>query len=156
MSIRGSGFLDRAAAALLGAALSSGALAQPHAATSPAGRWRTIDDRTGQAKSIVRIVETNGELQGTIETIFSPPAPSPNPLCDKCSGELKNKPVVGMRILWGLKRNGNEYTGGRVIDPEEGKTYRCKLKLVDGGRKLELRGYIGVSALGRTQTWLRE
>jgi uncharacterized protein (DUF2147 family) len=123
---------------------------------SPVGRWRTIDDKTGQAKSIVEIREVDGELRGTVLHVFAPPAPSANPLCEKCTDERRKKPVVGMEIMWGLTRDGAEYSGGRVLDPEEGKTYRCKLRVIDAGKKLELRGYVGISLLGRTQTWLRE
>ena len=123
---------------------------------SAAGRWKTVDDRTNQVKSIVLIEEANGELRGKVERICAPPAKEANPLCEKCPGDLRNKPVIGMQIMWGLKKSGNEYTGGRVMDPEDGKIYRCKLRLVDGGKKLELRGYIGFSLLGRTQTWIRD
>ena len=76
---------------------------------SAAGRWRTIDDKTGQAKSIVRIIETNGVLEGRVEQVFSPPSPSAAPLCEKCSGDLKNKPIVGMTIMWDMKKDGAEY-----------------------------------------------
>lgn len=123
---------------------------------SPVGRWRTIDDKTGQAKSIVRIVDNRGEIQGQVESVFSPPAVSLNPLCDKCSGDQKNKPIVGMLIMWGLKKDGDEFSGGRVLDPDEGKVYKCYIKVVENGAKLQLRGYIGFSLLGRTQTWVRE
>jgi hypothetical protein len=123
---------------------------------SPAGRWQTYDDKTGDLESIVVITEANGMLTGHIEKIYSPPAPSESPLCEVCSGALKNKPVVGMRIMWEMKKNGGEYTGGRLFHPREGKTYRGKVRLVDGGRKLEVRGFIGFSLLGRTQTWVRE
>ena len=112
---------------------------------SALGRWKTVDDRTNQVRSIVHIEETNGELRGKVERIFAPPAKESNPLCEKCPGDFRNKPVVGMQIIWGLKLNGNEYTGGRVMDPEDGKTYKCKL-----------RGYVGFSLIGRTQTWVRE
>ena len=121
-----------------------------------AGRWKTVDDRTGQVKSIVVIEEANGEFRGRVEKIFAPPAKEANPLCEKCPGDLRNKPVLGMQIMWGLKRNGDQYTGGRVMDPEDGKTYRCKLRVIEGGKKLEIRGFIGISLIGRTQTWVRE
>ena len=141
------------AIALAGLVLVGRVEAQQHSA---AGRWKTIDDRTGQARSIVEIVEVDGELRGTIARVFSPPAPSAMPSCEKCPGDRKDKPVVGMTILWGLKRHADEYTGGRIFDPEEGKTYRCKLRIIDGGRTLEVRGFIGLSLVGRTQTWRRE
>ncbi|MES2355489.1 MAG: DUF2147 domain-containing protein [Pseudomonadota bacterium] len=123
---------------------------------SPIGAWKTIDDKTGKTKSVVQITEENGELQGKVEKVFSPPAESENPICNKCEGERKDKPVVGMVIMWGLKKDGQEYTGGHIVDPAEGKTYKCKLKLSDDGKQLELRGFIGISLLGRTQTWVRE
>ena len=123
---------------------------------SPAGRWRTVDDRNGQVKSIVVIDEANGEFRGRVDKIFSPPAPKANPVCEKCTGDKKGKPVLGMEIMWGLRKSGDEYTGGRVMDPEDGKIYKCKLRLIEGGKKLELRGYVGFSLIGRTQTWVRE
>jgi uncharacterized protein (DUF2147 family) len=123
---------------------------------SPAGRWRTVDDETGASKSIVVITVSNGEARGTIEKVFIPPAVDDHPVCIKCGGDRRNKPVIGMEIMWGLKKDGDEYTGGRVFDPETGKTYRCKIRVVDGGRKLLVRGFVGFSLLGRTQTWLRE
>lgn len=139
------------------ALLSWAAIAQAQAQNlSPVGRWRTIDDNTHQAKSIVRITEVNGEFRGTVEEVFAPPAPNTHPICKECRGDLKDKPVVGMTILWGLKKDGDQYTGGQVLDPENGKVYRGKLRVVDGGQKLELRGFIGFSLLGRTQTWTRE
>lgn len=133
-------------------------LAASAAAQEPtaAGRWRTVDDKTGQAKSIVVIENVDGEFRGRIEKIFAPPAPKADPLCEKCPGERKDKRVVGMTIMWGLKRSGLDYTGGHVFDPEGKKTYKCKLRIIDGGRKLEVRGFIGFSLLGRTQTWIRE
>lgn len=123
---------------------------------SPAGRWRTYDDKTGEAKSIVVITEAAGVLTGHVERVFAPPSPNEHPLCDVCTGERKNRPVVGMRIMWDMKRNGDEFSGGRLFDPENGKTYRGRVRLVDGGSKLDVRGFIGVSLFGRTQTWVRE
>lgn len=142
--------------ALLGVLACSLPVAAQAQTPTPVGSWRTIDDATGEAKSIVRIVETAGELRGTVTTVFAPPAPTDNPLCEKCPGDRRNTPVVGMEILWGLRRQGDEYTGGRVLDPENGNTYRCTLRVIDGGRKLELRGYVGMRLFGRTQTWVRE
>ncbi|MEF9942731.1 MAG: DUF2147 domain-containing protein, partial [Burkholderiaceae bacterium] len=76
--------------------------------------------------------------------------------CDQCSGARKDQPVIGMTILWGLKNEGDEWTGGEILDPKNGKTYKAKAKLVDGGKKLEVRGFLGISLFGRTQTWVRE
>jgi uncharacterized protein (DUF2147 family) len=125
-------------------------------APSPVGRWRSFDDKTGQPKSIIEITEVNGELQGTVERVFSPPAPSLNPLCELCTGDRKNKPIVGMQMLWGMKKEGDEYGGGRILQPETGKELRGKLKVIDGGKKLEVRGFVGLAFVGRTVTWARE
>ncbi len=138
------------------AALLTCAALSAWASDSPVGVWRTIDDKTGKEKSLVRISEVNGELRGTIEKLFREPGEEPNPNCDKCPGEKKNKPVIGMTILTGLKRDGQEYAGGEILDPANGKTYKCKMWTTDGGKKLNVRGFIGVSVLGRTQVWVRE
>jgi uncharacterized protein (DUF2147 family) len=125
------------------------------AGPSPVGVWKTIDDDTGQPKSLVRIVEANGELRGTVEKVFSPPAKSSDPICDKCEGDLKDKPVVGMTIMWGLKKTDDlVWSGGEILDPAKGKTYRCKVTVMEDGKKLQMRGY--VAFFFRTQTWLRE
>lgn len=137
-------------------ALLFGALFTAQASESPVGVWRTIDDKTGKEKSLVRIVEANGELRATIEKLFREPHEEPNPNCDKCPGERKNKPVLGMMIMTGLKKSGSEYDGGEILDPANGKTYRVKMWTAEGGKKLNVRGFIGVSLLGRTQVWVRE
>ena len=123
---------------------------------SPAGLWKTIDDDTGQAKGLVRIREVNSRFEGKVEKIFPKPGDDPAPKCDKCDGTRKNQPVLGMTILWGLARQADDYQGGEILDPENGKVYRAKMKLIDGGKKLEVRGFIGVSLFGRSQIWLRE
>src|SRR6187402_3261309 len=102
-------------------AAASSTLAQ----TTPAGRWKTVDDQTGETKGIVVLTQTaNGEIEGRIERVFSPPAPSPSPLCEKCPGALKDQPIVGMRFLWGFTADGKRFSGGRLLDPESGKTYK--------------------------------
>ncbi|HMF51794.1 MAG TPA: DUF2147 domain-containing protein [Candidatus Saccharimonadales bacterium] len=123
---------------------------------SPVGLWRTIDDNTGQPKGLVRIRAVDGQLEGTVEKAFPKPGEDPEPKCDKCDGARHNQPVLGMTILWGLTKQGEEYQGGEILDPESGKIYRVKMKLTDGGKKLEVRGFIGISLLGRSQIWLRE
>ncbi len=124
---------------------------------TPAGVWRTIDDKTQKERSLVRIVESNGVYEGKVERIINRlPDDDPDHLCRKCEGERKDKPIIGMTILWGLKKDGDHWSGGEILDPKNGKIYRARMKLVDGGRKLEVRGFIGVSLLGRSQTWLRE
>jgi len=123
---------------------------------TPAGRWRTIDDKTGEAKSVVRLSVDNGELTGVVEQVFAPPAPSTNPLCEKCDGALKDKPIVGMRVIWGFRKDGDKYSGGRLLDPESGSVYKGTIALAEAGQRLKVRGYVGFSMLGRTQTWRRE
>jgi uncharacterized protein (DUF2147 family) len=119
------------------------------------GVWKTIDDETGNPKSLVRISESNGELRGRIERLFRDADEEQNPKCEKCDGMLKNQPIVGMTIITGMKKDGDEYSGGQILDPASGKVYKSRMSLSDGGRKLDVRGYIGVPMFGRTQTWLR-
>jgi len=101
----------------------------------------------------VRITEVRignlSELRGHVVRVYSPPAPSANPLCELCPGELKGKPVVGMQILRAQRGEGE------ILDPDEGRVYRCTLTLLEGGAKLEVRGYVGISLFGRSQVWLR-
>jgi uncharacterized protein (DUF2147 family) len=123
--------------------------------TSPVGIWKQIDDKTGEAKSLIEITEANGELSGKVLKVLKS-SKGPNPLCDKCQGALKNQPVNGMEILHGMKPEGSGWGGGTILDPKSGKTYRCEMHVIDGGAKLKVRGYIGFSLFGRTQVWLRE
>jgi uncharacterized protein (DUF2147 family) len=139
-----------AGSALLAAA---GAWADP---ASPVGLWKNIDDKTGKSKALIRIIEINGELIGKIEKIFPEPGQTPTPKCDKCEGALKDQPIVGLTILSGMKRDGDEYNGGKILDPDNGKVYSSKLSLIEAGKKLNVRGFIGMPFLGRSQIWLRE
>lgn len=123
---------------------------------SPVGLWKNIDDATGKPKALIRIVDNDGELKGTIEKLFRAPEEDPNPRCEKCEGPLKDQPIIGMTILSGLKLDGGEYNGGQILDPANGKVYKSKLTVIEDGKKLNVRGYIGVPMLGRTQTWIRE
>jgi uncharacterized protein (DUF2147 family) len=123
---------------------------------SAVGRWTTIDDNDNKPRSVIRIYEENGEYKGAVEQVFKRPHDPPEDRCEKCPGDKKDKPVVGMVIMWGLKdKTGGAYEGGNILDPDNGKTYRCKMKLSEDGKKLAVRGFIGVSLLGRTQTWLK-
>ncbi len=121
---------------------------------SPVGRWQTVDDKTGKPSGIVRIYEQNGVLYGNIEKVFDPARAPLN--CIACTDDRKNKPLIGLNIIRGLKRDGEGWNGGTVIDPETGSVYKASARLDDGGRKLVLRGYFGISLLGRSQTWQRE
>ena len=123
---------------------------------SPTGVWRTIDDKTDKVRSIIRISGVNGELRGVVEKIFDQPDDDPAHLCKECKGDRKDKPIVGMTILWGLAKDGNGWAGGEILDPKNGKIYRAKMSLAEDGMRLNVRGFVGVSLLGRTQTWLRE
>ena len=123
---------------------------------SPLGLWKTIDDNTGQPRGLVRIREVNGQYEGKVEKIFPKPGEPQNPNCEKCEGSQRNQPVMGMTILWGLTKQGEEYRGGEILDPENGKIYRARVKLIDNGQRLDVRGFIGVSLFGRSQIWLRE
>ena len=125
-------------------------------ANSPAGKWKTIDDETGRPKSIVEITESGGKLTGKVIELFRKPEEDQNPICDRCEGEKKNQPVKGLTILWDLKAEGNEWKGGHILDPKNGKIYKCKMKLIENGNKLEVRGFIGFSLLGRTQVWEKQ
>ncbi len=116
------------------------------------GKWKTIDDETGEAKSIVEIYESNGKIYGKVVEILNPA--KKNAKCTKCSGADKDKPILGLTIIKGLTKDGDEYTDGDILDPNKGKLYSCTIEL-DGNDKLDVRGYLGISLLGRTQTWYR-
>jgi uncharacterized protein (DUF2147 family) len=122
---------------------------------SPAGKWMTIDDKSGKPGGLIRIELVDGQYQGWIEKIFPDPDEDPNPKCVYCAGVRKNQPVVGLNFMWGLKKQGDEFSGGEILDPRSGKIYRARLRLQDGGKKLDVRGYIGISLLGRSQVWNR-
>jgi uncharacterized protein (DUF2147 family) len=123
---------------------------------TPVGLWKNIDDATGKPKALIRITEANGALTGKIEQLFRDPGEEQNPKCEKCDDANKNQPILGMTILVDLKKDGDEYAGGTILDPNNGKVYKSKLHLTDGGRKLSVRGYIGVPMLGRSQVWVRQ
>ncbi len=123
---------------------------------SPVGLWKNVDDVTGKPKAMIRITEEQGALVGRIEKLFRAPDMEQNPKCDKCEGARKDQPVVGMVFMSGLKKDGSDYNGGEILDPDNGKVYRSKITLIDGGRKLSVRGYVGVPMFGRSQVWLRQ
>jgi len=122
---------------------------------SPVGLWKNIDDETGKPDALIRISESNGELTGKIEKLFRTPDEEQNPLCKKCEGALKDQPIIGMTILSGLKKSGEEYSGGQILDPGNGSVYKSKLSVLEDGKKLTVRGYIGLPMLGRSQIWIR-
>ena len=120
---------------------------------TPAGRWRTVDDKTGKPKAIIVLYQEKGLLFGRVETLVDPDAVK---ICDKCSDERKSQPVTGMVVIRRMKKDGDEYTGGDILDPKNGSVYRCKMRLIEQGRKLSVRGYLGFSLFGRSQTWIRD
>ncbi len=116
------------------------------------GKWKTIDDETGEAKSIVEIYKKNGKVYGKVAEILNPA--KKNATCKDCPGDAKGKPIEGLVILKGLEKDGDEYSGGTIMDPQNGKVYKCYIAL-ENENKLKVRGYIGFSLLGRTQYWTR-
>jgi uncharacterized protein (DUF2147 family) len=125
-------------------------------ANSPVGLWKSIDDSSGKPTALIRITESGGELQGKIEKLFREPGEEQNPRCDACTDTRKGQPILGMTIVSGLRKHGDAYDGGEILDPKNGKVYKSKLTLADGGKKLDVRGYIGVPMFGRSQTWVRQ
>jgi uncharacterized protein (DUF2147 family) len=122
-----------------------------------AGRWKQFDDETGALRSIIVISEKDGVFEGTIEKIFFRPDETDlDPVCSKCTDARKGQKVTGMTILTGLKQEGRGYTGGEILDPDNGKVYRAKMTLSADGAQLEVRGFIGFSLFGRSQMWQRE
>ncbi len=124
------------------------------------GTWKTIDDKTGFAKSIIRIEKNaDGTYGGTVVKILSHPGYTPEVYCVDCPAPFTHKPIEGLNILWGLKPDSSEaglYDGGQILDPLSGHMYKAKMTLAADGNTLNVRGYIGFSLLGRSQVWHRE
>jgi uncharacterized protein (DUF2147 family) len=141
---------------LLAALLVAGTMAAAPAPDmqSPLGWWRTFDDKTGQARGIVKIYEQGGKLFGRLERSFTPGAATR--VCSVCKDERKDQPVIGLLIIRNMKLEDGEYGGGDILDPDSGTVYRCKLRLEQQGTRVVVRGYIGISLFGRSQTWQRE
>ena len=123
-----------------------------HGQTSVFGKWKTIDDETGEAKSVVEIFRKGDKAFGKIVEILD--KKNPSPVCDKCDDDdpRKGQKILGMEIIKDLEKDDDEWDGGTVLDPENGKVYRCKIWIEN--KKLIIRGYIGISLIGRSQTWL--
>jgi hypothetical protein len=123
-------------------------------ANSPVGQWHTLDEKTGELKSMVVIFEQQGVMKGRVEKVLRKDA-DPAAKCDKCSDDRKNQPVVGLEIIRGAKKASgkNVWEDGEILDPENGKTYALRLTPIENGAKLEVRGSFG--PIGRTQTWVR-
>jgi uncharacterized protein (DUF2147 family) len=129
------------------------ALAQVEGA-SPVGLWRTIDDATGRPRALVRLYEQDGRIFGRIEKGLAVETET-DPKCSLCTDERRGLPKIGLVIIRNMQRDGDVWSGGDILDPDNGKVYRCRLRVVDDNRSLEVRGFIGFSLLGRTQMWQR-
>lgn len=125
-----------------------------HAGSLHNTKWQTVDEKTGEKKAVIAMTESGGVVSGKIYSVANPA--HAKAVCTPCKGALKNKPVIGLPILSGLKANGNnEWTDGKLVDPETGKTYSGKVNLSSDGQTLKLRGYVGSPVFGRTQVWKR-
>lgn len=127
------------------------------AQATPVGLWKTIDDKTRTERALVRITETGGVFAGRIEKLLAADA-KPDAKCDKCEDDRKDKPIVGLDIVRGVKKSSSDeglWDSGTILDANEGKVYKVRMKPVEGGKQLEVRGYVGMPMLGRTQTWIR-
>jgi uncharacterized protein (DUF2147 family) len=160
VSIQGESMIRFTAGALsrgmLACALFASATLAAAQTNSPVGVWQTIDDNTGQAKAVVQIVDDGGGmLSGRIVQGLGD-NDKPERRCTACTDARKDQLIKGMTIITGMKQDGDDWKGGQILDPESGKLYKCKMHLEDGGQKLVVRGFIGVSLLGRSQTWIRQ
>ncbi|WP_118185727.1 DUF2147 domain-containing protein [Paraburkholderia phosphatilytica] len=142
-------------AALAGVLFATAMTAFAQSAT-PVGTWQTIDDHTGKPKALVQISQdSDGSLSGKVIKGLGP-NDQPDRRCTACTDARKDQLILGMTIIDDMKSDGSNWDGGQILDPENGKVYKCKMHLEDGGQKLVVRGYIGVSLLGRSQTWVRQ
>ena len=143
--------------ALIITAVLLGTAAFPVGAAGPTavGLWEQVDENSGRAESWFKITERNGVYEGVIVKIFFKPGEDENWTCDKCAGAERNAPVVGLSLIKGMRRYGNSYENGTIMDPRDGAVYRALMRLSPDGQRLEVRGYLGVSLFGRSQIWNR-
>lgn len=125
-----------------------------YAGSSPVGKWKTIDDKTNREASIIEVYEENGKYFGKISQTLLPE--DKGKVCIKCSGSDKNKPLEGLVVMRNLTWDGSQYSNGTIMDPKDGKTYKCKIEVLENGKKLKVRGYLGISLIGRNQIWHRQ
>ncbi|MBG7612298.1 DUF2147 domain-containing protein [Polaribacter sp. BAL334] len=116
------------------------------------GKWHSTNETTGEVDSVIEVYEKNGKVFAKIIDIKDPKRK--NAVCDLCSDENKNKPILGLNILTGLEKDGDEWSGGKILDPRNGKVYKCYIKL-ETENKLKIRGFIGFSLIGKTAYWTR-
>jgi hypothetical protein len=136
------------AGALLGAVLTCSAAEGP----TPEGFWQPLDS-DGKSLGLIRIYEDHGAYFGRIEP--SSPSDGRSSLCVRCTDDRKNQPIIGLLLIRNMRAQGEDYGGGDILDPDTGRIYGCKFRLIEGGRKMIMRGYFGISLLGRSQTWRR-
>jgi uncharacterized protein (DUF2147 family) len=131
--------------------------AAPVRAAEPtaAGLWEQVDDKTGKAESWFKITERNGVYEGAVVKIFFKPGEDENWVCDKCEGADRGRPVLGLTLVKGMRRNGLSYENGTIMDPRDGSVYRALMRVSPDGQKLEVRGYLGISLFGQSQVWNR-
>jgi len=146
------GLLNRVAA--LGLALSF--VASPALAATITGTWQQVDDENNEIRSLVQITEQNSVFEGKIIKLFPHADETQAPICDQCSGNKKNAPYLGLKIIENIRKTADGYAGGIITDPESGTEYKLKLTPSDDGATLQIRGYIGLEMMGRTQVWLRQ
>ena len=133
-----------------------------HTYNTPVGTWKQVDDHSGKVTSILKITKKHDKLEAkVIKVVYLTPKQiardGKNPRCTQCKDVRHNKPIQGMTVMWGVsKKSSTVWSGGHILDPNNGSTYRVKLTLKDHGQKLDVRGYIGFPLLGRTQTWTRK
>ena len=143
-------------AALAGVLFASAIVAMAQGSDSPVGTWQTVDDHTGAPKALVQITQdANGRLNGKVIKGLGA-NDKPERRCTECTDSRKDQSILGMTIINDMKPDGDGWDGGQILDPENGKVYKCKMHLEENGQKLVVRGYFGVSLLGRSQTWIRQ
>ncbi|WP_240648297.1 DUF2147 domain-containing protein [Pararobbsia silviterrae] len=148
--------MRRLSAAIVATGFVLAPLAHAQTDNSPVGVWQTIDDHTGQPKALVQITQdADGTLSGKILKGLGP-NDQPGRRCDKCTDYRKDQLMLGMTIINGMKQDGDKYDGGQILDPENGSLYKCTMHTDENGQKLVVRGYIGISLIGRSQTWSRQ
>jgi uncharacterized protein (DUF2147 family) len=142
---------------MVGVAMSVGAsvISVPAAEPSAVGLWEQVDEKSGKPESWFKITERSGVYLGNIVKIFFKPGEDENWVCDKCEGDEKGKPVLGLALIKGMQRKGLEYENGTIMDPRDGSVYSALMKISPDGQKLEVRGFLGISFLGRSQIWNR-
>jgi uncharacterized protein (DUF2147 family) len=133
-------------------ALTASAWAQT---STPVGFWETIDDKTGSPRAVIEITEEAGVLSGKVIKGLVKGEPL-DKRCTACTDARKDQPIIGMTVVTGMHKDGEDWDGGEILDPDTGKIYRCKMHLEKGGTELIVRGFIGISLLGRSQTWVRQ